>query len=108
MDVATAAELELLTRRVHMNDPLVEKKPDGHSERYRLMADRIDHNADATFGGAVVIIPPAGGGDPIELLILDAQGNPGQFWATIMSRIQITLEDLKAKQQQPFGGGMRR
>ena len=87
---------------------LVEKKPDGHSERYRLMADRIDHNADATFGGAVVIIPPTGGGDPIELLMLDARGDPGQFWSTIMTRIQIMLEELKLKQQQPFGGGMRR
>lgn len=85
-------------------EPLVEKKfPAETSARYRLMADRLDHNSDAQFGGCAVIIPPQNGGDPIELLMLDAKGDPAQFWSTIMTRIQITLEDLKAKQQQPFG-----
>ena len=82
--------------------PLVEKKESDVSGRYRAMADRLDHNATDTFGGACVIIPPAGGGDPIELLMLDSKGDPAQFWATISTRIQIVLEDLKVKQQQPF------
>ena len=84
-------------------EPLVQKKQHDVSVRYRLMADRLDHNAEAPFGGSCVIYPPSGGGDPIELLMLDSKGDPAQFWSTISTRIQIVLEDLKAKQQQPFG-----
>ena len=36
------------------------------------MAAMIELNADVVFGGAVVIIPPENGGEPIELLILDS------------------------------------
>ncbi len=81
---------------------LVEKKKSDVSDRYRLMADRIDHNADAAFGGSCVIIPPPGGGDPIEFILLDLKSDPAQFWATISTKITIALEGLKAQQGQPF------
>ena len=74
-----------------MNDEVAPLKA---SDRFRKMAERIDLNSDSTFGGAVVVYPPAGGA-PIEMLILDAQGDPAQFWSTVMTRIQITLEALK-------------
>ena len=86
------------------DQPLVEKQKSDVSDRYRLMADRLDHNADAQFGGCAVIIPPPGGGDPIELLMLDSRGDPAQFWATIQTRIQIVLEGLKERQNKPFQG----
>jgi len=85
-----------------MNDqPLVEKKKSDVSDRYRLMADRIDHNADAAFGGACVIIPPAGGGEPIEFILLDLKSNPAQFWSTISTKITLVLEEMK-QPQGPF------
>lgn len=83
---------------------LVEKKKSDVSDRYRLMADRIDHNADAAFGGSCVIIPPPGGGDPIEFILLDLKSDPAQFWATITSKIQILLKELEMRQGQPFAG----
>lgn len=86
-----------------MNDqPLVEKKKSEVSDRYRLMADRLDHNADATFGGSCVIIPPPGGGEPIEFILLDLKSDPAQFWSTVSTKIQIALENLKQQQGQPF------
>lgn len=76
------------------------------AERFLQMRERLIKNASETFGGAVVIVPPNNGGDPIELLMLDAQGSPAQFWSTVQSRIQLILETLKDKErgQAAFGG----
>ena len=87
-----------------MNDTS-EEKP---SDRFRTMAAAIDHNANSTFGGAAVIIPPDNSGSPIELLMLDAQANPAQFWSTIKSRIDIILAELDEKQRNLTGFGQRR
>lgn len=88
-----------------MNDqPLVEKPKSEASARYRLMADRLDHNADSPFGGSCVIIPPPGGGDPIEFILLDLSSDPAQFWATITTKVTLAVNKLNAQQQQPFAG----
>ena len=88
-----------------MTEPLIERQENKASERFRVMADLIEDNAHATFGGAVVIIPPAEGGDPIEMLMLDVTADAGQFWATIKTRIEIKLNqmDEKARAQATFG-----
>ena len=87
-----------------MND-LVEKPKNDVAGRFRVMADRIDHNADANFGGAVVIYPPPNGGEPVELLMLDLQSDPAQFWQAIDFRIKIKLSELddKRRNQTAFG-----
>ena len=66
-----------------------------NSQSFTKMAERIQHNTDSTFGGAVVIIPPGQNGEPIELLMLDAQGDPAQFWSTILTRIQMQMSKLQ-------------
>ena len=75
--------------------------------RFRQMAERIDHNSpphlDAAFGGAAVIIPPNQGGKPVELLILDASSDPAQFWATVITRINMVVSELDAQARQGFG-----
>jgi len=76
-----------------MSEPLIQKSQ-ATVDPFRRMADRIEKNADATFGGAVVIVPPSYAGDTIELLMLDAQGDAAQFWGTIATRIQIILKSL--------------
>ncbi len=80
------------------------------SEPFRRMADRIDHNAplspeqpNALFGGAAVIIPPVGGGKPVELLMLDASSDPAQFWATVMTRIKLVVDEIEHQTRQGFG-----
>lgn len=74
------------------------------SERLRRMAARIDHNAEtSTFGGAVVIIPPDQGGDPIEILILDSQGDSAQFWGTVTHRVKAAIDQLDEVRKQGFG-----
>lgn len=88
---------------------LVEQKKDDPAARFRAMSERITHNANEVFGGAVVIIPPANAGDPIELLMLDLQADPAQFWATIKTRIEIRLSELDERQRtnQAFGQRVR-
>ena len=85
---------------------LIDRPESKVSERFRVMADLIDRNVNSTFGGAVVIIPPPEGGDPIEMLMLDVTADAGQFWSTIKTRIEIKLNqmDEKARAQAAFGG----
>ena len=72
-----------------------------NSEPFTRMAERVRTNADAKFGGAVVIVPPAG--DPIELLMLDAQGDQAQFWSTILTRIQVLMQNLQERERVAQG-----
>jgi hypothetical protein len=72
------------------------------------MAQAIEHNAKTSkFGGAAVIVPPEGGGAPIELLILDASGDPAQFWATIVTRAKMVIDEVERKKTLIPGFGMR-
>ena len=71
------------------------------------MADAIERNAEGTFGGAFVVIPPSvEAGDPIETLILDAKQDPAQFWLLLKTKCDLELQALDAKQrnQSAFGG----
>lgn len=93
-----------------MNDQA--KSPhENASDKFRQMAERIDHNAASRFAGAVVIVPPTAeqgghGGEPIEILMLDPTGNPAQFWGTLKTRVDTMLAELQQREQQmnvPFG-----
>lgn len=90
-----------------MNQPLVEKpETPSRSAPFTEMARALEHNKGQGFGGAVVIIPPDGGGESIELLLLDSRGDPAQFWATVKTRIDIRLSELDDKRRgvaQGFG-----
>ena len=70
------------------------------------MSLRIQHNKDAKFGGACVIVPPAGG-SAVELLMLDAAEDEGQFWATILTRIQTAIHEADQKKLANQGFGRR-
>ena len=76
------------------------------STHFTTMAQRIEHNADATFGGAVVIVPPINAGDPIEYLILST-ADAVLFWSTVKSQAQSALDKLSEKAQLQRGFGVR-
>lgn len=90
-----------------MTQPLVEQLEQKTSAPFSEMARSIEHNAGQGFGGAVVIVPPAGGGEPIELLMLDSSGDVAQFFSTVQSRIAIRLQLLDDKQRIAGGVGFR-
>ena len=75
-----------------------------NADPFTKMAERIEHNEDAKFGGACVLVPP-GGGKALELLMLDTAEDEGQFWGTILTRIQNAIQenDQKKLANQAFG-----
>lgn len=90
-----------------MSEPLVTPPEKVTSKPFHEMARAIEHNAGQGFGGAVVIVPPQGGGEPIELLMLDSKGDVAQFFSTIQTRIQLLLQDLQDKSRISGGFGIR-
>lgn len=72
-------------------------------KHFRDMADTIEKNADGSFGGAYVIIPPEGGGDPIRTLILDGHQDMALFWNSVVTKSQIMLT-VAEKNQRAMGG----
>ena len=79
----------------------------GNDEPFSKMSERVKHNTDSKFGGAAVIVPPTGAGDAIELLLLDAQGDQAQFWSTILTRIQVIMQNLQEKERVASTFGRR-
>lgn len=81
--------------------------PTDTPERFRAMAEAIEKNAEGSFGGAFVVIPPPEAGDPLETLILDKKQDPAQFWNLLMTKCQIMLAELDQKQRTSSTFGRR-
>jgi hypothetical protein len=78
------------------------------ADPFTKMATRIAHNTEgARFGGAVVIVPPDGGGEPIEILFLDQAADAALFWSTVRTKITAVLEALAEKERQGGWQGRR-
>lgn len=75
------------------------------ADLFRRMADRLERNQNEGFGGAFVIVPPDGGGAPIETLILDAGQDPAQYWVLLKSKcdLQIQQLDQQSRKTGAFG-----
>lgn len=77
------------------------------SDRFRAMADAIDHNEGKPFGGAVVAIPP-GDGPAIDILVFDSREDALQFYTTIKTMAEVAYNELLQKEQQKrVYGGLR-
>lgn len=73
-----------------------------YGEPFFLMRERIAKNADEAFGGAFVIVPPEGAGEPMQLLALTTT-DASDFWLMLNAQIKKALEELQAKQSNPYG-----
>lgn len=80
-------------------------KPD-HAVPFAAMVERIRKNADEHFGGAFCIVPPDGAGEPMQLLALTTT-DASDFWLMLNAQIKKALEDLQAKQSNPYGNQRR-
>lgn len=93
-----------------MSEPLIvglETDPKKLAQRLRDMADTIDRNDAAAFGGAFVIIPPIGAGVTLETLILDGQQDPASFYILLKGKIDSALAALDAAQRAGQSGFRR-
>jgi hypothetical protein len=75
------------------------------AELFRVMAERIDRNPSEEFGGAVLIVPPAGG-EAIEILLIDPKKDLAAFWGTVQAKVQVAVAEMQERQNSAFG--MRR
>lgn len=86
--------------------PLVdpkEKSANDHADLFKAMAERILLNKDGAFGGAVVILPPDDGGEPVDFFLLSEQ-SPIMFWASLKSIIEAQIANLNdAARRGQFG-----
>lgn len=83
------------------------------SDRFRRMADQIDHNAAGAFAGAYVIVPPPfeQGQElfpPIEVLVLDTTQSPVQFLTLLQSKVATALAHIERLEAQAGGFGRTR
>lgn len=76
---------------------------------FQNMTESILHNAAYKFGGAAVIVAPkvTGNEQPIELLMLDTSGQPAQFLATLLTRIQQMMREIDDQTRMAQGFGAR-
>lgn len=83
-----------------MTEPLIQGSTDIKqlAAELREMADRMELNANASFGGAFVIIPPAGG-EVIKTLIIDSKQDPAQYWSIIKTKADMALMGLDEQQR---------
>jgi hypothetical protein len=85
----------------------LELAPNPIAARFRAMADRIERNEGEVFAGAVVIIPPADGGDPVEILQLDSKPSPSEFWALIKYKADAAIHELSNNSRLATAGFRR-
>ena len=74
---------------------------------FSQMSDRIIHNAAGEFGGAFVVMPPDGGGDPIATLILDSKQDAAQFWSLLQAKASLMVAEIEEKKRVAGAFGRR-
>lgn len=82
---------------------LVEPRPDqaeAFAKVFDEMATRIRRNAGDSFGGAFVLLPPPGFGNPVSSLLLNTSNVQLMFWSTLAQIANSETERLKAEQRQ--------
>ncbi|MFA5902027.1 MAG: hypothetical protein WC829_23260 [Hyphomicrobium sp.] len=63
------------------------------------MAAQIRLNKAGNFGGAFVLVPPVGMGQPVQGLILNSSNAAMMFWANLKIIVDDTLIQLKEQQR---------
>lgn len=90
-----------------MSEELIERKKqeaEKIAQQFDAMARRIRYNGTESFGGAFVLVPPAGAGRSVEVFQI-ADSNAGLFWMIVKAQVDEQykeLQDMAARQMQ-FG-----
>jgi len=84
---------------------------DSPAEILRAMAERIDRNNPAEFGGCLVVIPPDSDehypGETLEILVVDPARSLANFWDVVGKRSQNAAAEWAARNQTPHPGSYR-
>lgn len=85
-----------------MTDPLIPREGyDAKSlaKAFDQMAAQIRLNASGNFGGAFVLVPPIGMGQPVDGLILNSANAGMMFWANLKIIVDDVMVQLKEQQR---------
>lgn len=85
-----------------MNEPLIQRHgsdAEALARAFDEMAAKIRLNKDDNFGGAFVLVPPPGFGQPIDGLILNSSNAAMMFWANLKLMVDDTMVQLKEAQR---------
>lgn len=63
----------------------------------RKLADEVEKNDPARFGGCYLIIPPTG--EERDLLILNAKQDVSLFWASVKTTCEIALAEMQDQER---------
>lgn len=74
-----------------------------NAEPFQKMAESIRHNAEKSFGGALVILPPGQNVSPTEMLLLDSRQDQAQFFGLVKSMAELALAEISLREQQQRG-----
>lgn len=71
--------------------------------QFRRMADLVERNDGAGFGGAFVVVPPENGGSPFDQLFVTVQQDAGDFWSLLSARCKAEMARVDQLQRQGQG-----
>ena len=75
------------------------------AEILREMADRIERNRENEFAGCFVVIPPqtpdGRGGETLEILMIDPNQDPGNFWTQAAYKLDGAIGRFKTLHETP-------
>lgn len=86
-----------------MSEQLVSTSADSAEQLARHfdeMATRIRRNAGDSFGGAFVLLPPTGFGNPVSSLLLNSSNVQLLFWQALAQIANSETERIKNEQRQ--------
>ena len=61
---------------------------------FREMADRVEKADPAEFSGCFLIVPPEGGGEPIDGLSVTSKPNAVAFWSGMQGQVMLAVESF--------------
>jgi hypothetical protein len=85
-----------------MNDPLIQRQgydAEALAAAFDQMAAQIRLNRDGNFGGAFVLVPPIGFGQPVDGLILNSSNAAMMFWMNLKLMVDDMMVQLKEQQR---------
>ena len=89
-----------------MSDPRPESSTAIAARLLRAMADEVEKNDAARFGGCFLVIPPEG--DHKDLLMLSATQPLAMFWGNLKVMAEIALSEIDSASRQNNAFGTRR
>ena len=71
---------------------------------FRAMAERVEKVDPAEFSGCFLIVPPEGGGDPLDGLSVMSKPSAVAFWSATQGQVMLAVETFTDFMKKAGGG----